>query len=91
MFLSFLTGGMLLRAEMERSGYDPEKADEEGLWPCVLIEIEPSPPNGARVVWEWNAWDHLIVKPKEVPTMSPLALVIFGSVLGIAVYRKLRA
>jgi hypothetical protein len=42
------------------SGYDPEKADEEGLWPCVLVELEPSPPNDARIVWEWNAWDHLV-------------------------------
>ncbi len=34
MFLSFLTGGMLLRAEMERSGYDPEKA-----WDLVFMAV----------------------------------------------------
>ena len=26
MFLSFLTGGVLLRSEMERTGQDPERA-----------------------------------------------------------------
>ena len=34
MFLSFLTGGMLLRAEMGRSGYDPEKA-----WDLIFVAV----------------------------------------------------
>jgi hypothetical protein len=31
-----------------------------GLWPEVVIELEPQPPGGGRVVWEWHAWDHLV-------------------------------
>ena len=34
MFLSFLTGGMLLRAEMGRSGYEPEKA-----WDLIFVAV----------------------------------------------------
>jgi len=48
------------KEEAVAAGYDPAMVDEKGLWPCVLIELEPSPPSGARVVWEWNAWDHLV-------------------------------
>ena len=48
------------REEAIAAGYDPARASKAGLWPCVLQEIEPVPPHGGRVVWEWNAWDHLI-------------------------------
>jgi hypothetical protein len=24
------------------------------------VEFEPQPPNGAKIVWEWHSWDHLI-------------------------------
>lgn len=34
MFLSFLVGGMLLRAEMERAGHDPERA-----WDLVFMAV----------------------------------------------------
>ena len=34
MFLSFLTGGMLLRAEMERTGHDPDRA-----WDLVFMAV----------------------------------------------------
>jgi hypothetical protein len=30
------------------------------VWPDVIMELEPAPPNGASVVWEWHVWDHLI-------------------------------
>ena len=48
------------RDEAIAAGYDPEQASDKGLWPCVLIEIEPVLPDGGNVVWEWNAWDHLV-------------------------------
>ncbi len=35
-------------------------AGKDGLWPCVVFEIEPLRPYGARIVWEWHSWDHLI-------------------------------
>ena len=25
-----------------------------------MIEVEPERPSGAKVVWEWHVWDHLI-------------------------------
>ena len=48
------------REEAVAAGYDPARANAKGLWPCILLEIEPVPPDGGKVVWEWNAWDHLI-------------------------------
>ena len=48
------------RDEAVAVGYDPKRAGKQGMWPCVLTEIEPVPPDGGSVVWEWNAWDHLV-------------------------------
>jgi len=33
---------------------------EQGLWADWILEIEPVPPNDARIVWEWRVWDHLV-------------------------------
>jgi hypothetical protein len=44
------------RAAGRRDGFVPER----GVWPDMLVEIEPQRPKGGRVVWEWHAWDHLI-------------------------------
>ena len=33
---------------------------EAGLWPDVIVEFEPQPPDGARIVWELRMWDHRI-------------------------------
>ena len=33
---------------------------EAGLWPEMIVEFEPQPPDGARIVWEWHMWDHTI-------------------------------
>ena len=41
-------------------GYLPEMTPEGGLWPDMIVELEPQPPNAARIVWEWHIWDHLI-------------------------------
>ncbi len=48
------------REEARRMGYRPEMTPERGLWPDMIVELEPRPPDGARVVWEWHMWDHLI-------------------------------
>ena len=48
------------RDEALAAGVAPERVTDQGLWPCVLLEIEPVLPDGGRVVWEWNAWDHLV-------------------------------
>lgn len=35
-------------------------AGEDGMWPAAIFEIEPLRPHGARIVWEWHVWDHLV-------------------------------
>ncbi len=48
-------------AEQSRqAGRRPSTVPEAGLWPDMVIELEPQPPFGARIVWQWHAWDHLI-------------------------------
>lgn len=48
------------REEARAMGYRPELIPEGGIWPDKVIEIEPRRPDGARIVWEWHAWDHMI-------------------------------
>ena len=43
------------REETQEMGYRPEMTPERGLWPDVVIELEPQPLNGARIVWEWHS------------------------------------
>jgi len=47
-------------AQARQVGRRPELLPEAGLWPGMILEIEPTRPEGGRVVWEWHAWDHLI-------------------------------
>lgn len=42
------------------NGRNPEITPETGLWPEMILEIEPTGSEGGNVVWEWHAWDHLI-------------------------------
>jgi hypothetical protein len=42
------------------AGRNPAATPENGLWPDMVIEIEPQRPSGGRIVWEWHAWDHLV-------------------------------
>jgi hypothetical protein len=46
-------------AEAIEAGRDPKSLGSD-FWPDMLLEIEPTPPSGGKVVWEWHAWDHLI-------------------------------
>lgn len=48
------------REEAVRAGRRPELVGPGGLWPEAVLEVEPQPPGGGRVVWEWHLWDHLI-------------------------------
>jgi uncharacterized repeat protein (TIGR01451 family) len=47
-------------AEARSVGRRPTSVPSNGIWPDMLIEFEPQPPNSARIVWEWHIWDHLI-------------------------------
>ena len=46
--------------QAQQAGRRPELLPEKGLWPDMILEIEPTRPAGGRVVWEWHMWDHLI-------------------------------
>ena len=46
--------------EAVEAGRRPELTPEAGLWPDMIVEFEPQPPDGARIVWEWHVWDHII-------------------------------
>ena len=46
--------------EANRVGRRPDLTPQAGLWPDMILEVEPRRPNDARIVWEWHMWDHLI-------------------------------
>ena len=46
--------------DARQAGRREDLIPERGLGPDMLVEFEPQPPNGARIAWEWHAWDHLI-------------------------------
>jgi len=46
--------------EARQAGRRPELIPQQGLWPDMILEFQPEPPNGAQIVWQWHAWDHLI-------------------------------
>ena len=46
--------------ECLENGRNPELLAENVLWPEEIIEVTPVGANSAEIVWEWNAWDHLI-------------------------------
>ncbi|MFH0946370.1 MAG: aryl-sulfate sulfotransferase [Planctomycetota bacterium] len=41
-------------------GRSPELLESGELWPDYVLEVEPTPPQGGRVVWEWHSFDHLV-------------------------------
>ena len=41
-------------------GRDADQVGEAGLWPDAVLEIRPTRPEGAEIVWEWHVWDHVI-------------------------------
>ncbi|MEM6567716.1 MAG: aryl-sulfate sulfotransferase [Planctomycetota bacterium] len=42
------------------AGRDADNVGEGGLWPDAIFELRPVGAEGAEVVWEWHAWDHLV-------------------------------
>lgn len=48
------------RDEAVALGRDSTQVRDAGWWPDAIVELEPQRPSGARVVWEWRSWDHLI-------------------------------
>jgi hypothetical protein len=46
--------------EARAAGRRAEAIPAMGLMSEVVIEIAPVRPDGARIVWEWHVWDHLV-------------------------------
>ncbi|HEX5001585.1 MAG TPA: aryl-sulfate sulfotransferase [Bacteroidia bacterium] len=46
-------------AEAVAAGRNPQYA-QNGVWSEKIVELAPSGTNGAAIVWEWHAWDHLV-------------------------------
>lgn len=48
------------REEAIAAGRRPEAVTDKGLMPEFVLEIEPVRPDGAKIVWQWHVWDHLV-------------------------------
>ncbi len=47
------------RAQATAAGFNADRLEEDYLLPDAVVEIQPVPPQGGRIVWEWHVWDHL--------------------------------
>ncbi|MFO0985161.1 MAG: aryl-sulfate sulfotransferase [Planctomycetota bacterium] len=56
----FIAWELKQRSEAFDAGRAPQSLSKEGLWADSVIEVQPSPPSGADIIWEWRVWDHLI-------------------------------
>ena len=56
-----LTGAEIMdKARQSESGRDPARMRGDTLWVDYLIEVKPTGSDGGEIVWQWNAWDHLV-------------------------------
>ncbi len=46
-------------AEAIAAGRAPQLLPEGELWPDHIIEVQPTGPTTADIVWQWHVWDHL--------------------------------
>ena len=49
-----------IAAGFNPNNFQPDVTQKGYMLPDCLIEIQPTPPVGGNVVWEWHVWDHLI-------------------------------
>ncbi len=54
------------REEAIAAGRVKERTPVAGVWPDVIMEIEPVEPEGGKVVWEWHTWDHIVQNQSKV-------------------------
>jgi len=54
------------RDESIQAGRNPFLIPTGVLWPCYLIEVDPSLPDNDNIVWQWHVWDHLIQDYDEI-------------------------
>ncbi len=62
--------------EARAAGRRVDLIPEQGLWSEWILEIEPVPPNDARIVWEWHLWDHIV--ESSAAASSPRRLDVNG-------------
>jgi hypothetical protein len=66
------------------AGRRAELTPAQGLWADWVLEVEPLPPDDARIVWEWHVWDHLIQNHDPIapsfgdPATNPRRLDVNG-------------
>ena len=68
MFLSFLTGGILLRSEMERTGHDPDRA-----WDLVFMGVLGGV-IGAKAYYVLLNYEALLANPLAATRPSSFSL-----------------
>ena len=49
-----------IAAGFNPNNFQPDVIQKGYMLPDCIIEIQPTPPVGGTVVWEWHVWDHLI-------------------------------
>ncbi len=66
--IALLPNGNILMLVVEKktyddciaAGFDPRMLRDQELFPDSIVEVQPEPPTGGRIIWEWHVWDHLI-------------------------------
>jgi Arylsulfotransferase (ASST)/Secretion system C-terminal sorting domain len=46
--------------EAFNAGRNPDLIFDDAVWSLRIIEVSPTGDSTGDIVWEWNAWDHLI-------------------------------
>ena len=46
--------------DLVENGHDPATLTDSLYWTEKIIEFRPLPPDSAEIVWQWDAWDHMI-------------------------------
>ena len=52
--------GRKSRDEVIAAGGNPAFVHDDGLDCDYIVEIQPAPDSGGKIVWQWSPWDHLI-------------------------------
>jgi len=74
--------------EAKRAGRRAGFIPPQGVWPDMIVELAPQRPNGARIVWEWHAWEHMVQNvdpalPNHAnPADRPDRIDVNGDILG---------
>lgn len=48
-----------------QAGRNTDRIPKAGVWPDMIVELEPVGKDDAKIVWEWHLWDHLVQNHDE--------------------------